>query len=368
MSSSPPQTIPEKPVNSTISSLRLLAIILLILLPPVLVGGIPDKVYFDDTHIKQLTTLHPDYVFIGSSILLSRIDVNHLSKIRPGETGYILGDVGSLSSLWYLWLKNSLISSQIKPKTVFIVFRENALTNPEDETSSLVNKKKILQNSLQEEPVFDHILNHHKTVVDQVREQLNVVYSIQETWRKKGYWLVDSLGFLFSIPGYLEYKWNNLLHPEQATEAKAKEFFVTRFNFKTRMNKEIFHPNNQRVVKNKTTNSNVSNERYNFNERVMHSFLPEIIRLGKEASLKLVFIRTQTMPNTDGTPHIPTPEFSRYLQDLSEYLKKEGVGFHDFTGDPSIQWTFYLDGGHIAPKYKKFYTEHFVQTLQEYFQ
>lgn len=349
------------------SLLSLMIVLIVILLPPSLLREEWGKRAFDDSHVKQLTALRPDYVFIGSSTMVSRIDANHLSELRPGETGYILGDVGSLTSLWYLWLKNSLIQSKINPKRVFILFRDTDLTNPEEETNTLINKKKIAKNSLGDEVVFNTILNYHKSPQDHLRDWLLDVYPIQETWRDFAFWFLDSICLSFSMPGYAHYQWNRIFHPEKISQSDANFFLKARFDFKREMAQRLFHSGNQRVFKVRAAYSDPSDKRYDFDKRVAHSFLPEMIRLAKEASLKLVFVRLESMPNMDGSPKVPSSETLDYLSKLIEYLKKEEVDFHDFEGDRDFEWAMYLDGGHIKAAYKKFYTEHLVKTLPEYF-
>ncbi|MBF0417638.1 MAG: hypothetical protein HQL86_05245, partial [Magnetococcales bacterium] len=86
-----------------------LLILAVILVPPALIRTQREALRFDDHHLRQLKSLQPDYVFVGSSTLLSRIDPEQIALLRPGTRAYLLGEVGSMSALWYLWIKNSLL-------------------------------------------------------------------------------------------------------------------------------------------------------------------------------------------------------------------------------------------------------------------
>ncbi|MBF0339356.1 MAG: hypothetical protein HQL95_00155 [Magnetococcales bacterium] len=349
------------------SALSLLIAISLVLLPPVLLAPRSDASRFDATHRQQLLQLQPDYVFIGSSALISRIDPGVLAERRHGEKGYILGEVGSLSSLWYLWLKNSLIASGVTPKAVFVFFRDLELTSPADETNTLINQEKIARHLLPDDDRFFAVLNHHKTWVDRLREWLRRVYPIQESWRVQGQWLLESLGMLFALPGYPEYQWNRLVHPERATPEAMTAAYQGRKAFKARLADEIFSAANQRVARPKESYRTSTIDHYDFAARKERSFLPEMIRLAAGAHLKLVFVRVEHQPNQDGSPQHPPKVLVNYLAGLAAYLREQGVGYHDFDQDPAFSWELYLDAGHIKPQHMRFYTEHFLEKLGEFF-
>lgn len=339
----------------------------LVLLPPALIRERSAPLSFDDSHLQALIRQQPDYLFIGSSSMMSRIDPVEVRRLTSRE-GYLLGELGTQSALWYLWLKNSLIASRITPKRVFVLFRETELTNPVDETTSLVNQEKIARNRRPDDHHFDAILSHHTTLIDRFRAGLRDLYPIQETWRKAGVWLLDSVGFLFAEPGYPAYLWDRRFHPERVTQARIEAFWQARVAFKARMAGALFHSGNQRVLAvAPDAGSSSDSVREDFPARVSHSFLPEMIRLAQAASLSLVFVRLDNMPNLDGSPRYVSPRSAAYLADLKAYLAQAQVGFHDFDEDPAFRWEHYLDSGHIKPEFKPFYTDHFVKTLAEHF-
>jgi hypothetical protein len=354
--------------SSVPALLRLLAIFLFIFVTPMFLGGgFDSRVGFDGSHKNKITQSKPDYVFIGSSMLVSRLDVNHFNTLLPQQTGYLLGDVGSLSALWYLWLKNSLIASKVRPKTVFILFRRTALTNPTDDTSSLLARRSIYQNSQEQESVYNRVMGYHKGYLDYLEEWFLRLYPIQEKWYLEARWLIGSVGYLAALPEYREYKWQSLRHPEQIKSQDIRKIMTRRESFSGLMEKEVFSSSNQRDQKGRHEPDEIVNAHYDFKKRLPLSFVPEMVRLGHKAGLKLVFVRIQSRPNRDNSI-TPSRLMDKYMVDFSEYAQRNGIFIHDFTGDPKIPWSHYQDGGHIAPPYKKQWTENFVRKLGEHLQ
>ncbi|MBF0445412.1 MAG: DUF1574 family protein [Magnetococcales bacterium] len=356
----------ESGSSSLSSLLRLFAIILLIFVTPMLVvGDKSSRFEFDPGHRQNLAKIKPDYVFIGSSMLVSRMDVDHFNTIMDGKIGYMLSDVGALSSLWFLWLKNSLIASGVKPKVVFIFFRHTALTNPAQNSSSVFIMEKIQKNSLDSEPIYDQVMGYHKDFFDLMREWLLKLYPIQDFWHKDVNWIVDSAGFLFGLPEYASYKYQAFVHPEQITTKQRRAMMAAREALKSRIAYEVFTDKNQRDQKNHISKSFTAESQLNFKKRLPLSFLPQIVRLGKEAGLKLVFVRIKSRPNRNNSVS-KSLLMDRYIADLSQYAEKNGIAFHDFTQDHNITFPMYNDGAHIAPEYMKFWTENFVVRLGEH--
>ncbi len=348
------------------SALRLLVIVMLIFVPPLFFGGdTGNRAGFDASHRRNLAANSPDHVFIGSSLLLSRMDTRHFSEMTGGQSGYILGDVASMSALWFLWLKNSLIPSAIKPKTVFLFFRRTDLTDPIYGTESLFVREKIRANSIGEEPVIERVFAANKDFISRFGEWLLKLYPIQETWQKRGKWFMDSAGYFFMLPGYADYKWRSIIAPETVTRAERVKMMRLRAEFSRDMATKVFADNNLRIQNERYVKPVVYKGRYDFARRLPLSFLPDIVRLAKEADLNLVLVQMQSRPNRDGsiTGGVAT---ERYTADLAAYAEQNGVLLYDFTGDSEITWSMYQDGGHIAAEYKRTWTEIFVKRLGEH--
>jgi hypothetical protein len=346
--------------------LRLFIIVVLIFVTPMLVGGgQSSRAVFDRVHRDNLVVIKPDHVFIGSSLLLSRMDLNHFNTVTNGETGYILGDVASLSALWFLWLKNSLIASEIQPKRVFIFFRYTELTDPVYGTGSLFVREKIQKNSSESEPYYERVSSYHKGLIVHLKEWFLWLYPIQEVWHKSARWLIDSAGYMFVLPDYIAYKWRTIFNPKQVARADVVRMLAARKSLRSDIADKIFTSSNMRKQNDRISKSSTANSKFNFKERLPISFLPEIVRLGREAGLNMVFVRMKSRPNRDNSFLQDLPLLG-YMEDLAKYAKENGIIFHDFTGDENIHRSMYQDDGHIAPKFMKLWTENFVMRFAEH--
>ncbi|GAB0055920.1 hypothetical protein SIID45300_00219 [Candidatus Magnetaquicoccaceae bacterium FCR-1] len=342
-------------------------ILAVILVPPALIRTQRDPIRFDDHHLRQLQALQPEYVFVGSSTLLSRIDPEWIGALRPGTRAYLLGELGSMSALWYLWVKNSLLPSGVRPKALFIHFRDTELTDPIDETGSVTGQEKIARNRVGDEALFDRVMGHHKGWIGRLREGLLGLYPIQETWRQSGLWLIDGIGFFAASPEYRAYLHKRLFGSEPVTSSEAAAMVAQREHFKRQLAEGIFSTANQRVLKGKSGVSGGEEERLLFSARLEHSFLPELIRLGKEVASRVVLVRIESRPAMDETRHGESGPLRAYMADLREHLTREGVELHDFNDERAFRFEMYLDGGHIKPEFRRFYTERFVERLAEVF-
>src|SRR5690606_21560094 len=88
-----------------------------------------ERIPFRPGPIEDLRYLQPVYVFIGDSMLGTRIDPAYLAGLT-GEQVALLARAGTGSAYWYLTFKNHLIASGVKPKVVFFFFRDLNMTDP----------------------------------------------------------------------------------------------------------------------------------------------------------------------------------------------------------------------------------------------
>jgi hypothetical protein len=101
-----------------------------------------------------------------------------------------------------------------------------------------------------------------------------------------------------------------------------------------------------------------------FDKAVNVSFLPHFISLARERGVRLVFVRHQRRPDVNGRP-LGDAKLDRYMERMRDYLARQGVGFHDFTGDPDLPLSLYGEGDHIAEGADTRYTEIFYDRLRE---
>src|SRR5687768_13211939 len=83
---------------------------------------------FHAGRIPELQQMNPGAVVIGDSMAGTRIDERVLSQLSGVPVAPLL-QAGSGPAFWYLALKNWVVASGIKPRVVFIFFRDTNLTD-----------------------------------------------------------------------------------------------------------------------------------------------------------------------------------------------------------------------------------------------
>ncbi len=86
---------------------------------------------FRELAIEELLAGNPRWVFIGDSMLGTRIDPNHLGRISTSGDEFVsfLYHAATGPAWWYLAFKNQLVASGVKPRMTFIFFRDTNLTD-----------------------------------------------------------------------------------------------------------------------------------------------------------------------------------------------------------------------------------------------
>ncbi|MBF0428135.1 MAG: hypothetical protein HQL94_04370 [Magnetococcales bacterium] len=346
--------------------LVLLAVVFV--LPALLVRHAPE-VSFDDSRRKALVTNQPDYVFIGNSMVFSRIDHETLTRELGGKKGMDLTMGGVFTAHWYLWLKNELIASGIRPKTTFIFFRQDSLTNPYRSVSTPEDRILLAQASVGREEELERVLAFHRPFLDWVEMFFYTLYPMQLK-RTDVDWVLDSLALLPSMPNYFSTIWRAKISGPPLTQKERDRVQVERQNFKREIKDTLFDPNGfrDRSDGGRTSVDSVSQDagRSDFASQLPNSLLPAMIRLGQEEGLKLVFVMVKPRPAPDGHL-VRLPHEERYVAELRNYLTSNGIGFHDDFYDATLTHRHYQDQWHIAPPFKPMYTRRFVENLKGLF-
>lgn len=289
--------------------------------------------------INDLQRENPDYIFIGNSMLNSRIDKGLFDDLTKKKC-FLLWRGGSESAVWYLMLKNGVIPSDIKPKMIFIFFRDTNLTESGYRTEGKY-KRYIETFSSDNEITLNKILAKNKTPLELFKQKLVIIYPIlsghpQERMSK-------------NIEKFINF----------TSQGRSRKFNVSEIN-------EIldYKHSVEKAVNEEIANSYKIN--YDFKSTLPDSFLPHIIQMIKSIQSKPVFIRVQRRP-IDDKPPVQSEELKKYIIDLKSYLSKQDCIYYDFTGDPRLKLSMYRNGDHIDAKFTKEYTTIFVDTLKDMF-
>jgi hypothetical protein len=333
------------------SWLQLIAIISLIVVIPALVSPrVPVAV-----SRQSITTEKPDEVFIGNSMLETRIDIEQYKQLNNGKTAIALIDPGVSSAGWYLRLKNQVLDSNTQPEKVFIFFRSDEITNPLKHTSgraaSVLNDLKI-----ESEPIFDSLVGQNLSLDQSLSIKMRTIYSIQER-RPSALAALERTAASLVYPKVIIHTVRralSIIGLGQFNRAQYRATLDDFNNLKQETNTIFSRPNYRSINEQDAETDSVGD----FSELVGASFLPAMIELVSNTETQLIFVKVQNRPNPDGTLRSRVG-ISKYVDDLQVYLQSHGAGFIDMTGTPEISLDKYLDGDHIIPSFMTEYTELF---------
>ena len=290
---------------------------------------------------EVLREANPEVLFVGNSMVFTRIDRREFSNLS-GRDNHFLTNAGSASACWYLYLKNIIGPSGIKPEMVFIFFRDQMLTWPEFRTESYFAAY-VESLQLPEEPVVSRVLNASKTERQGAR-----------------YHFTKGVNALYGING----------QPERfQSTIRDLAMDVTPLGSGKRPRRMymngVFHLENLRrdlgagdIVGRRADEAPIY-----FSASPEVSFLPHMLDVVEELGLKVCFYRVKKRMDVNGT-RPDSPYVEAYLGELQKYLKERGALYIDETGD-EISEAWYGDGDHIARDKRTVYTQFFWEKVKE---
>lgn len=287
--------------------------------------------------VDQLRYQRPRYIFIGDSMLGTRIDPAALTLMTDSEVT-MLEHGGTGPAWWYLALKNYVIPSQAKPRVVFVFFRDTNLTD-----------------------TLFRATGNFRWALDQVAREREVTLDAIIASRLNGDWhaAVERVNRFYGVDRLLPTVDTlvrrgpmRLFRPD--TE---HEYFEHELN--TFFGLDELRPFSQADLE-------AESDRMDFETEVQTSVLPEMLRLAKGVELSLCFVRVQRRP-LGRRPPPQSPELQDYLTKLEGYLRANGADYYDEHGDPDLPEAVYADGDHIRREFRERYTERFHQKLDRWF-
>lgn len=338
--------------------IQLLIVALAILLVPfsiraanrVVLGALPGPGYlpalenrrprlsFDPQMIDSLRAVAPAWVFIGDSMLGTRIQADYLKELSTDGRGNILMVMAPATgpSWWYLAFKNWLVPSGVKPRATFIFFRDTNLTDT----------------MFRLEDLYGHDL-------DLVAHDAEPVLDALVAARRRGVWarLYTAANRAYELD--VARMW---LEP-------AIRRWPTRWRYRSSNAQESFeirmdqHFGLERLRKDVASDLDVQ-EDPDFHRDLPSSVLPDMMRIAREHQLPIVFVRVQRRP-VGNRPPAQSPALQKYVSELKSWIESNGGMFHDDTGDPELTLDLYEDGDHFNDRRR--YTEIFRKRLDPLF-
>jgi hypothetical protein len=288
-----------------------------------------ERAAFISEPIDELARMDPAWVIIGDS-MAGRIDPDRLAALSGGLVAPLLQNATG-SAGWYLALKNYVVASGVRPKWIFIFFRDTNLT----------------------EPLF-RLDGAYRTHVDEVardrEDELNAVVAarLSRSWYRV-HDVVDRLYATERVRGWVEpvlADWPARIIGGPGGEAQVLARVNTAFTL------ERLRVMSQADV------AAVDARELDFHANVDSSLLPRMIAAAREHGLRIGFVRVLRRPD-GGEPPPEPPALARYVADLAAYLQSQEAVFLDDRADPSLARLPYADGDHIAREARVPYTDRF---------
>ena len=303
---------------------------------PAIEGPRP-RAAFDTNRVPDLARLDPKWVVIGDSMAGSRIEPALLGERTGGRVAPLLY-AGSGPAWWYLALKNWVIPSRIRPRAVFVFFRDTNLTNVMfriDATWALDTA------ALEREDDLNAVVAKRRgTPFYRVRDSFDRLYQAEQARR----WIE---------PAMTEWPARAMFNARRKREA-----FMQQLN-------DRFGLSHLRPMDAADMQATEDREA-DFDAYVDKSILPLMLRDAKQAGLQLVLVRVQRRP-LNGQPPVQSAALKRYVSKLARYVEANGGIFFDDTGDPAQTLDWYEDGDHLSREGRRRYTEAFATRLLQRF-
>ena len=301
--------------------------------------GPRERSRFEATRLEELRYLQPGYVVIGDSMAGTRIDERRLGELAGTAVAPLL-QPGSGPAFWYLALKNWVIASGIKPRMVFVFFRDSNLTD-------------LL---FRLDPQFRWALD--LTALER-EDELNAVVARRLRPFHRVHVFLDRYLAVDAVRRLAEPALANWPAERLISSRRRRTEFLTLMN--VRLGFDHLRPMTAADIQ--------AGEEpdLDFERDVEDSVLPLMLRDAKNAGLTLCFVRVQRRP-TANRPPPQSPELQAYVAALRRYVTARGALFHDDTGDPALTIDMYEDGDHLARHARRRYTENLYNRLRPHFQ
>ena len=280
---------------------------------------------------RHINKYQPEVVLLGDSVLDSIVNEKRLGILTEKRV-YKLAIHGSASAIWYLSIKNNIITARHKPDYVVVFFRGTMLTTPEFRTTGTYQVLIDELSGPDDQLLIDLAYVRQMNWVDRTLDQYFPFYAYRQLVRNS---LEDKIKYPL-----LKF----LFHYEKTDVDNAVDV--------------VFGDPNIALlgaIINNSESNLYQSDKLDFDDQLPQSFLPETIRLCRENDIQLVFVRTKTEQYYPRG--IQSAEMNRYLDSLINYLDRRGVMFIDFGSDPRLTPEYFSDPIHMTEEGQRVFTE-----------
>ena len=283
---------------------------------------------FEAGLIDEIRRVRPAWIFIGDSMLGTRIDRPYLETLSSDGTdrAHLLLVPGSGPAWWFLAFKNIVAASGVRPRCTFIFFRDTNLTDT------------LFRLERQYGRELDMVARDSEPELDRL-----VAARRRGPWARL-YSLVNRTYEIDLARAWMEPAlrgWSSRVFPTDMEPHFALE----------RLRADV-------------ASDMGGIETPDFDRDLPTSVLPDLMRLARDHQVQLCFVRVQRRPIGNRPPE-QSPALRRYVAELRTWIAANGGAFHDDTGDPEMTLDIYEDGDHVANRRR--YTEIFRKRLDPLF-
>lgn len=321
-----------------------------IVLPLLVLGALtlrdrsdPSPPSFDDELLRKTKQSSAQIVFIGNSMLDTRIDKVAWRKISAPNSSHFLTIPGSRTLAYYCLLKNFAAHMKAPPKLVVLFYRNYDFHRLDDHIDGIHLTR--LRNVMlpEDEPLLDQARGGGRgngLWKDAFVEQWFPEKSAVRT-RKRVKELTYDIAALGSSEG------DDALAEEVLQAFEMKNFRL------------------DAAEDGAATEKGLGESPYEFEAKSKDSLLPEFLALSKSLGAKLCFYRVKKRPNElNKTPQ--DKHVREYTAAFKAWAEANECLHVDETEDPNLTLDMYRDGDHLAPEAKAAYGKIFLERMKAY--
>ena len=296
---------------------------------------------FDDNvrynHQEFLNEQHPEMMMLGDSTLKDSVIFSQLGEALDMEV-YGVAVPGSTTALWYLILKNNIITAEHKPDYLVIYTRETIMTTPEFRVDGGYFA------TIDEYAESDEPLLLERSYLQKM-----------STLEKAGTRYLPLFGDRDDLRGSINYRIDHTL---------PVMFDCGEFCVKETLDRVFAGAVDKKAVlgaQNRMENFLWQMKRLFFARQLDRSYLPEIERMTRENDIQLILVEMKTFRSPPSTTTFLL--LKGYMRDLHAYCAENDIIYISFSDDPQLTEDLFKDGFHLAEKAMPMFTDMLAEEL-----
>lgn len=295
----------------------------------------------------DLKQLRPDLLFVGNSMLDSRVDLAVLDELLAPRRGMLWIKHNSFTADWAVYLR-AVQASGVRPKAVVLLFRGRELTFPNFRIAG--EKADYLSRILRVYPMPE--VNQAAGMNRDGSRALG--HRLAMTWQTGVRPRPQDQGPL----GRISELALDVASVSGRDDGQLRTAMGQRFAFN-----RLRPGADDEALAGKLIGNRISENGYetwaNFDEAIGPSLLPLLRRECRELGAQLVLVRIRQRPAEGNAVRPEDDLYPDYLRGLEEWCRREGVVYLDISGDSHWREEHYGTGDHLDERFSPEWTRRF---------